>query len=518
MLFDIIDTYDKDTKQALKSVRQDLVTYLNAHEDPKKIVTFLIKCAIIHIDDQHQSITLGVPNEFVLNQVKKFFKKSLLEWVHETYNINYTIEFIVYPELHQWSHELHVNMESIKKSTKSSPSSPPPPQTMTRTATLDSSTKSALEDYFWILFEKKYTFDNFIVWATNELAASAAQAIAEKPGEVYNPFFIYGNVWLWKTHLMQSIWNKIIASRPELVIVYLPCTKLIDKIVHAVRFNKLDSLKKRLEQVDVLMIDDIQFLAGKEKTQEIFHNIFNDFTAKQKQIVITSDQSPKSLTLLEARLQSRFSLGLVVDIKAPDLETRMAIIDVKAQKKNLSLTSEIIETVARSVTTNVRELEWVVNILATRHQMLHKELTLIDVHQALETLWIEDISAPAHTTGVETETHVITPPPVQSSSVHTSTPRWTSAKDFDQIIATIASYFGVRKNDLTGELRNKEISYARQIAMYIAKTEFHRSLQKIGNYFWGKNHSSVIYSLKTCEKNLKKTPRTQELITQFLQK
>ena len=156
---------------------------------------------------------------------------------------------------------------------------------------------------------------------------------------------------------MQAIGNHIIDNQPEKVIVYLPCTKFIDKIIHAVRFNKLDAFKAKLEEVDVLMIDDIQFLAGKDKTQEIFHNIFNDFYAKGKQIVITSDESPKALTLLEPRLQSRFSLGLVADIKAPDMETRMAILHAKAQKKDIILEEKHTEIIAEAVDTNVRELE-----------------------------------------------------------------------------------------------------------------------------------------------------------------
>jgi len=156
---------------------------------------------------------------------------------------------------------------------------------------------------------------------------------------------------------MQSIGNHIISNDPEKVIVYLPCTKFIDKIIHAVRFNKLEQFKQKLEEVDVLMIDDIQFLAGKDKTQEIFHNIFNEFYAQGKQIVITSDESPKALTLLEPRLQSRFSLGLVADIKVPDLETRIAILHAKAQKKDVDLDQRHIEIIAEAVNTNIRELE-----------------------------------------------------------------------------------------------------------------------------------------------------------------
>jgi chromosomal replication initiator protein len=181
--------------------------------------------------------------------------------------------------------------------------------------------------------------------------------VAEEPGQVYNPLFLYGSVGLGKTHLMQAIGNAIMERFPEKVVVYLPATKLIDEIVSAVRGNKVSNLLKKFEEVDVLLVDDIQFVAEKEKTQEIFHNIFNDFQLAKKQIILSSDRPPKELVHIEPRLKSRFALGLVADIKAPDFETRVAILQSKLISKGESVDFNFLELIAKHVKDNVRELE-----------------------------------------------------------------------------------------------------------------------------------------------------------------
>ena len=545
MLFDIIDTYTSDQKDLLKNLRKDLVVFLDSREESKKILTFLSKAAIIGIDETKHQVHLWVPNEFVLHQVKKFFKKTLKEWIHDTYNSAYSVNILVYPELmHATTHDLQLDLKKLV--TPSASPSPAPRRGAgtlnvwpdgiysgdwsalwdTRYVTpnarssrvLDEYTQRDLEEYFWILFEKKYTFNNFVIWATNELAANAAKAIAEKPGEIYNPFFVYGDVWLGKTHLMQAIWNHIIDHHPEKVIIYLPCTKLIDRIVHAVRFNKLDTLRQKFENVDVLMIDDIQFLAGKEKTQEIFHNLFNDFVSKHKQIVITSDQSPKALTLLEARLQSRFALGLVTDIKAPDSETRIAIIQSKLQKKWASLEPDQIEIVAHSVTSNIRELEWVLNILMTKQQLLWRTLANQDVYDALETIWIHDARDAWGT--IDTSTHEVPLQPTNASITSMQStwpgPASTSAKAYDQVVKRVSTYYSIPLSDLTWKARTKDVSFARQICIYIAKTHFQRSLQKIWAYFNKKNHTSILYSLNTFKKYLSTHPDFEKTLGTFM--
>jgi len=504
MLIDIISTYDTHTKKHLIQLWTEIIKFLDAKHDSKKIMTFLNKCTFIWIDEKEKLIHLWVPNDFVLSQVKKFFKKSINEGIHETYNNDYSLNLVVYPDLQQGDHELQIELKKYLRTTIET-------KIQEKQSKNESPLKASwLDEYFGILFEKKYSFDNYVIGSTNELAASAGKAIAEKPGEVYNPFFIYGDVGLWKTHLMQAIGNHIIDNQPEKVIVYLPCTKFIDKIIHAVRFNKLDAFKAKLEEVDVLMIDDIQFLAGKDKTQEIFHNIFNDFYAKGKQIVITSDESPKALTLLEPRLQSRFSLGLVADIKAPDMETRMAILHAKAQKKDIILEEKHTEIIAEAVDTNVRELEWALNIVITKQQLLKRELTDEDIFNSLDTLWIQDTRRPWVAETHATQTQEVSAPSIQPSRITN-----TSVSAYEKKLSNIAAYYGLEIDKIKGNSRTKELSFARQCAMYIAKTQFNWSLQKIGNYFGGKNHSSVIYSIRKFEETMKKDKGVKEIVKGF---
>lgn len=519
MLFDIIDSYDDAMKDQLIQLWSDVIVQLNIHNDPKKILSFLNKCAVIGIDEKEHQVHIWCPNEFVYMQVKKFFKKDLNNAISDIYNPIYKANIIVYNGLHSWESELQIDISKIiKQRPNTSPNKTTPTMPWPQEAPLEVQIKTWLEHYFWILFEKKYSFDNFVVGATNELAYSAGQAIAENPGEVYNPFFIYGEVWLGKTHLMQAIGNHIIANKSDLTVVYLPTSKLIDRIIHAVRFNKLDTLKEKLESVDVLMLDDIQFLAGKEKTQEIFHNIFNDFVSRKKQIVITSDQAPKALTLLEPRLQSRFSLWLIADIKAPDSETRIAILRSKLAKKDETLDDKHLDIIASSVTSNIRELEWALNIIITRKQLLKKEITDTDVINALETLGIEDIRS-SQAPELDTQANFVDAPPISpvdentTYSIQGSSP--TALQGIEQTLAWVADYFGLKLKVIRWDSRLKEISFARQCCMYIAKTRFHRSLQKIWDYFGGKNHSSVIYAIKTFEKYLKAHPEMKKTVESF---
>ena len=346
-MLDIISTYTPETIITLRTLREQTIIQLSQTEDTKKIMSFLSKCCILSIDEADKTIWIGVPNEFVVQQLKKFFHSPLQQAISTIYAPGYKVSYSTLPLLNE--DRLHPLQTDIKKLLKI--------EDKPKAEFMDKSLKDELTEYFGILFEKKYRFDNFVAGANSQLAYAAAQAVAAEPGTVYNPLFIYGNVGLGKTHLMQAIGNSIITTHPEKTVLYLPTSKFIDQVIHAIRHGHLGRMMEQLTQIDVLMLDDIQFLAGKDKTQEIFHNIFNEFYAKNKQIVITSDQSPKSLTLLEARLQSRFSLGLIVDIQMPDAETREAILRMKLKIKDATLSDEVISFLATHITSNVRELE-----------------------------------------------------------------------------------------------------------------------------------------------------------------
>jgi len=475
MLIDVVEQYDADKKALFRGVWEKTLLHLSQQQDHKKILSFLYKVGILDIDEQDKSVIFGVPNEFILTQVKKFFGKPLKESINAVYNPHFIVKFIIYSKF-STTNDLLVDLKkllNIKEVKKS--------QLISESKTI----KHELSEFFGILFDPKFTFDTFVVWSTNNIAFSAAKAVTAKPWQAYNPLFLYGSVGLGKTHLMQAIGNDIMGKFPDKVVVYLPVTKLIDEIVTAIKGNKLTNVLKKFDDVDVLMIDDVQFLADKDKTQEIFHNIFNDFQLKNKQIILSSDRPPKELVHIEPRLKSRFALGLVADIKSPDFETRIAILQSKVMSKWEDLDFYLLEILAKYIKDNVRELEWALNILLSRKAVLHKEVDEQDVYECLKTLWYKL----EHTADV-------------TEAVVASNTKWT--KNFDLLVDMVAQYYGISVQELKSESRKKEITNARQILMLLAKKYFQRTLERIGDHFGGKGHAAVIYAINNTEKRLKK--------------
>ena len=480
MLIDIVDQYDSEKKQYLKELRTKVILQLSTQQDHKKIVAFLSKAWIINIEDNEKKIYIWFSNEFVMTQAKKIFNKSLKEAIQTVYNPRYTVEYVIYPPFSNGSDLLIDLWEllNIKASTKK------------KSEPIEKSLKDDLYDYFGILFDPSFRFDNFVAWANNQFAFSAAKAVADNPWNAYNPLFIYWNVGLGKTHLMQAIWNEIIQNNPDKVIIYLPATKLVDEIVWALQHNKMSTLMRKFDDVDALLVDDIQFLADKDKTQEVFHNIFNDFQTKKKQIIISSDRPPKELLHIEPRLKTRFALGLVADIHAPDYETRIAILKSKLEIKQETIDSDLLAIIAQHITSNVRELEWALNILLTRKKLSWNEITEDDVYACLQTL------------GYSTQHHMSTFDAVNQN--------WKSQKNFDTIVEMVANYYSISVAELKSDSRKKEITTARQILMLIAKKHFKRTLEKIWMYFGWKNHATAIYAISNIEKKLKSDPDIQQ--------
>ena len=473
MLIDVVQQYDSEKKKYLKDMREQVILQLSTQQDHKKIVAFLSKACIVNIEDFEKKVYIWFSNDFVMAQAKKIFNKNLKEAIQSVYNPQYTVEYIIYPPLSNWS-DLLVNLSKLLniKEVENKKNEP-----------IWEDIKSKLTDYFWILFDPSFRFDNFVAWANNQFAFSAAKAVAENPWNAYNPFFIYWNVWLWKTHLMQAIWNDIIQNNPDKVIVYLPATKLVDEIVWALQHNKMSTLMRKFEDVDALLIDDIQFLADKDKTQEVFHNIFNDFQLKKKQIIISSDRPPKELLHIEPRLKTRFALGLVADIHAPDYETRIAILQSKLEIKQETIDWELLAIIAQHITTNVRELEGALNILLTRKKLSWNEISEDDVYACLQTLWYSTQN--------------------RTNPYDVINQNWKSQKNFDTIVEMVANYYSISVAEIKSDSRKKEITTARQILMLIAKKYFRRTLEKIWMYFGGKNHATAIYAISNIEKKLK---------------
>lgn len=315
--------------------------------------------------------------------------------------------------------------------------------------------------------QSRYTFENFVVGKSNEFAYAAAKAVAASPAGQYNPLFLYGGVGLGKTHLLQAIGNRIRKTHKSLKVYYTPAENFMNEMVKAIQKRNMVNFKYKYRQLDVLLIDDIHFLADKEMLQEEIFHTFNSLYDAGKQIVMTSDRPPKEIPSLEKRLVSRFEWGLVVDIRPPDLETRMAILRHRVEEERVQVPTTVINYIAREVRDNVRELVGCLTRLIAYSSITGREITLEDAKDILKDL-------------------------IKSSTKLT----------VDQITEIVANTFNLKENDIRGTSRKNEILIARQIAMYLARTILGLSLNKIGDFF-GKDHSTVIHTLRKVEKMLK---------------
>jgi chromosomal replication initiator protein len=332
------------------------------------------------------------------------------------------------------------------------------------------------------LISDRYKLDNFIIGPSTQLAHAACEAVARRPGSSYNPLYLYGNVWLGKTHLLQWVSNAIRAKHKWLRVVYTTADRFLTDYVAAIKARTVDKLRERYRQVDVLVIDDVQFLAWKKWTQEELYNIFNILYEAGKQIILSGDRPPKELTELEPRLQSRFEWGITVDVGDPDYETRLAIVQEKCRAREFLLPEEVAEFIAEHVTTNVREIEWVLNQIIAEYDLRGTPPTLENVAVRLSKL------------------------SVKSLTISTQTSRSLRAQHctYEDLIQTVSWHFGIEIRALLSEDRKKENMIPRQVAMYLLKNRLHYTYERIGNIFSGRNHTAVMYSCKKLEQVMKK--------------
>ncbi len=325
---------------------------------------------------------------------------------------------------------------------------------------------------------KRYIFDAFIVGSNNELAYAAAQAVSKNPGKMYNPLFIYGGVGLGKTHLLQSTGNQVYSDNPKKRIKYIPSERLTAEIVESVREKTIENLKKRYSELDLLIIDDIQYIAGKEKTQDIFFATFNELYGKNKQIILSSDRPPKAIPALMERLRSRFEGGMIADIGAPDYETRLAIINAKIKEKSIEFPEEVLSFIASNIQKNIRELEGALNRIIAVTQIYNRIPELKEVKKLLNTY----LNAPFRKT----------------------TPQI--------ILKTVADFYGITQLDLLKRSRKKEIVRPRQICMYLLREEARSSFPEIGQKLGGRDHSTVIHAYE----KINREEQEQEAVKQEL--
>ena len=335
-----------------------------------------------------------------------------------------------------------------------------------------------------------YTFENFIESPSSALAYSAALAVAESPGEYYNPLFIYGGAGLGKTHLMQAIGNFIYQNDPSKKVLYVTSEAFTNEIVRSIREGKSspEETRNKYRNLDVLLIDDIQFVIGKETTQEEFFNTFNALRESKKQIVISSDKPPKDFTTLEERLRSRFDSGLVVDIQPPTYETRMAILRKKLESTGINLKEEVLDYIAENVTTNIREMEGSLNkiIAIYRLQRLSEDQITIDVaRDALKNI----IST-----------------------------KKTRKVDINYIAEIVAEHYNISINDIYSKNKSRNFAYPRQIVMYLARNLTSLSLTEIGELLGKKDHSTIIHGINKITEDIKNTPSVAETIDVLIKK
>ena len=394
-----------------------------------------------------------VPSEqMALSYISKKYLAPLRVAIVEITEIEYEIKFIL-PE----------EARTLKLNTK--------PAKATPAVTADESN-----------LNPNYTFDTFVVGNNNRFAHSASLAVAESPGEAYNPLYIYGGPGLGKTHLMHSIGHFILNQNPNAKVIYVTSEEFTNEVIESIRNGNASSMTKfrdKYRKVDVLMIDDIQFLIGKESTQEEFFHTFNYLYETGKQVIITSDKPPKDFTNLEERLRSRFSVGLPVDVSAPDYETRVAILHKKEETENTKISDDIINYIAENINTNIRELEGALNRITAFKRLSNKEITLNMAEDVLRDI-------------INNHKEVTITVPL--------------------IVEVIASHFGFEADELLSQKRNKDIAYSRQIAMYLCRQMTDLSLQQIGKELGNRDHTTVRHGIEKITEDLKNSQFLQDTI------
>ena len=333
-------------------------------------------------------------------------------------------------------------------------------------------------DYSNTNLNPKYTFETFVVGNNNRFAHAAALAVGDSPSNSYNPLFLYGGVGLGKTHLMHAIGNRILSNNRSAKVLYVTSEKFTNQLINAIKDNKNEVFRNKYRNIDVLLIDDIQFIAGKERVQEEFFHTFNTLHESGKQIILSSDKPPRDIQFLEDRLKSRFEWGLLADISCPDYETRLAILRKKAQDENIIIDDFILSNIANRIDSNIRELEGVFNKIVARASLTHSPIT------------------------IELAENIINEFKTESQKVISS----------EFIKETIAKYFNIDKKDLESNKRSNDIAFPRQIAMYLCREVANMSFPKIGNEFGNRDHSTVMHGYKKIEKEIKNNTNTKLIV------
>ena len=430
----------------------DILSYMKDEFDISDVSyrTWLEPISIFKVTDE--KLYIMVPDEFFRNYMNKKYQKLFKVAVEEITGSRVDPEFI--------TKEYMKGEESLKKEEKK----PEVESSVIEEANLN----------------PKYTFSSFVVGNSNKMAHAASVAVAESPGDIYKILYLYGGVGLGKTHLMHAVAHYILKNNPKAKVLYNTCETFMNDYIESIQNKKAAEFRKKYRNLDVLLIDDIQFMAGKESTQEEFFHTFNSLYERNKQIIITSDKTPKEIDDLEERLRSRFEGGLVVDIQPPDFETRMAILRKKEEMDNLNIDDEVIKYIAENITSNIRELEGA--------------LTRIVAKSRLENIDI----------GIDMARNILKDYIGDDQSQNTINPRL--------IVSIVAEHFGIKESDIISQKKNKELAYPRQIAMYLCCTMTDDSLQQIGKAIGDRDHSTVIHGRDKIAAEIENNEKTAAVI------
>lgn len=419
--------------------------------------TWIKSCEPISISSD--TLKISVPNSFTQDILDKRYKDLVVNSIKAVCSKLYTIEFIIMSDNYE------------KEESKSN--------------TPQASKSITVNDEMSSTLNPKYTFNSFVIGNSNRFAHAASLAVAESPAKAYNPLFIYGGVGLGKTHLMHAIGHYILDGNPNAKVVYVSSEKFTNELINAIKDDKNEEFRNKYRNVDILLIDDIQFIAGKERTQEEFFHTFNALHDANKQIILSSDRPPKEIPTLEDRLRSRFEWGLIADIQVPDFETRMAILKKKADVENLNVANEVMGYIATRIKSNIRELEGALIRIIAYSSLTNREVTVDLASEALK-----DIIS-------------------KKQGKHVT---------IDSIQDVVSSYFNLRVDDLKSQRRTRNVAYPRQIAMYLSRKLTDMSLPKIGEEFGGRDHTTVIHAYEKISENLKTDDSLQNTINDITKK
>ena len=402
---------------------------------------------------QSNTLILLVPNDFTKGILEDRYLNLIESSVNQLSLKKYNIQFVLSENEVKGLDKDH-NIEEDNKSKKNYPNLNP-----------------------------KYTFDTFVIGNSNRFAHAACVAVAEAPARAYNPLFLYGGVGLGKTHLMHAIGHHIMEQKKDPKVVYVSSEKFTNELINSIKDDRNEEFRNKYRNVDVLLIDDIQFIAGKERTQEEFFHTFNSLHEANKQIIISSDRPPKEIPTLEDRLRSRFEMGLITDIQAPDFETRMAILRKKAQMENIDVPNEVTVYIAKNIKSNIRELEGALTRVVAYSSLTNRTISFELASEALKDI-------------ITTSKH-------EEITVN-------------RIKEKVSSVFSVKMEDFNSKKRTRSISYPRQVAMYLSRELTDLSLPKIGEEFGGRDHTTVIHAHDKITKDIENNEDFKEKVNKII--